>query len=177
MFEFLKNEKISYSVYSENFELKEDNIKVVYDILKKNFYKKYPKKVNFREYTEFKYNLLSFVNKKNNYIFTINRNNKIVGFSIGVLKNKTFFESHIYIHPKHQGKKLGSKLSLRVLGYTRSNLGIKKFIPLNVENNAIFDINKHIAERKNKSKSVKYSLKKDKNHNIFNKNANYIYVK
>ena len=144
MFEFLKKEKINYTVYSKNFELKENNLKVIYNILKKNFYKKYPKKVNFREFTEFKFNLLSFINKKNNYIFTINRNNKIAGFSIGVLKNKNFYESHIYIHPKFQRKRFGSKLSLRALSYTRSNFKIKNFIPLNVENNAIFDINKHI---------------------------------
>jgi len=177
MFDFLKKERITYSVYSKNFELKENNLKIIYNILKKNFYEKYPKKVNFREYTEFKFNLLSFINKKNNYIFTVNRNNKIVGLSIGVVKNKTFYESHIYIHPKYQGKKLGTKLSIRTLSYSRSNFKIKNFIQLNVENNAIFDINKHIAERKNKSKSVKYSLKKDNRHNVFNKKANYIHVK
>jgi len=117
--------------------------------------------ITLADLSSFKKNLL----KKNNHLFVMKSNEKVVGVCLGTLKKDNFFIKSLFIHPKVHDKGLGKKLKIRVSAFMSSKYNVSKIESGFVLSSKIYSINKAIVNRKNKS-SKKYSLE--------NKSENYI---
>ncbi|MCK9292973.1 MAG: GNAT family N-acetyltransferase [archaeon] len=104
--------------------------------------------------------------KKQYSTFIILNNNKVIGFTTGVILDKTFISVHTYVHKDYQGKGVGKKLIFRKLAYLIHKKGIINFQNPSVKNNKIYSINEAFVNRKslseNATKKYKAELKQKK---------------
>jgi len=95
--------------------------------------------------------------------FIILKNKKAIGFSTGVILDKSFISVYTYVHKDYQNNSIGKKLVFRKLAYLIHRKGVTEFQNTTVLNNKIYSINEAFVKRKNLSKKYhpELNLKKE----------------
>lgn len=108
-----------------------------------------------------KINLVSIMSslfRREGVTFLILNNSKAIGFSTGMVVDKTYHSFSTILHKDYQGKGLGKKLIFRKLAYLIHKKGIINFQNYFVGNNKIYSINEAFVNRNNLSKKYKSNL-------------------